>query len=119
MQVVQEVTEELEAKLLEEQTNFVALQTEKAALLREFEEVKRQIEEDADRCATPPLAPKCNGSRSVSLSLLACNQCLTCASAACTEASYPVDVCTRFGADAHPSMRAACSALALGRACER
>jgi hypothetical protein len=48
---VQEVTEELEAKLLEEQTSFAALQREKDDMLREFEEVKRQLEEDADRRA--------------------------------------------------------------------
>lgn len=48
--VVQEITEELEAKLLEEQMNFNKQQQEKEDLIREFEEVKRQLEEDADRC---------------------------------------------------------------------
>lgn len=49
--VVHEITEELEAKLLEEQMHFNQLQEEKEEQIREFEEVKRQLEEDADRCA--------------------------------------------------------------------
>jgi cilia- and flagella-associated protein 57 len=48
--VVQEITEELEAKLMEEQTHFQQLQQQKDEMSREFEEVKQQLEEDADRC---------------------------------------------------------------------
>jgi cilia- and flagella-associated protein 57 len=54
--VVHEITEELEAKLLEEQMNFSQQHEEKEELTREFEAVKRQLEEDADRCTFPLLA---------------------------------------------------------------
>lgn len=49
--MVQEITEELEAKLMEEQMNYTQLQTQRDEMAREFEEVKVQLEEDADRCA--------------------------------------------------------------------
>ena len=49
----QEITEELEAKLLEEQGSYAALAAERDALSREAAELKRQLEEDADRCAAP------------------------------------------------------------------
>ena len=49
LQVVQEITEELEAKLMEEQMNYTQLQTQRDEMAREFEEVKVQLEEDADR----------------------------------------------------------------------
>ena len=49
--MVQEITEELEGKLLDEQAAFGALQREKDSLVRETDEAKRQLEEDADRCA--------------------------------------------------------------------
>lgn len=55
IQVVQEITEELEAKLMEEQMNYTQLQTQRDEMAREFEEVKVQLEEDADRCACFPL----------------------------------------------------------------
>lgn len=50
VQVVQEITEELEAKLMEEQMNYQQLQTQRDEMSREFDEVKVQLEEDADRC---------------------------------------------------------------------
>jgi uncharacterized coiled-coil protein SlyX len=53
LQVVQEITEELEAKLMEEQMNYTQLQTQKDEMVCEFEEVKLQLGEDADRCTSP------------------------------------------------------------------
>jgi Tfp pilus assembly protein PilO len=47
--VIAELTEDYEAKLAEESLKIEQLQQEKAELEREFEEIKRQLEEDADR----------------------------------------------------------------------
>jgi cilia- and flagella-associated protein 57 len=53
--VVQEITEELEAKLLEEQMHSNQEAQAREEKEREFEEVRKQLEEDADRCV-PHLA---------------------------------------------------------------
>ena len=47
--VIAELTEDYEAKLAEESLKIEQLQQEKGELEREFEEIKRQREEDADR----------------------------------------------------------------------
>lgn len=47
--VIAELTEDYEAKLAEESLKIEQLQQEKGELEREFEEIKRQLEEDADR----------------------------------------------------------------------
>ncbi len=47
--VIAELTEDYEAKLAEEALKIEQLQQEKTELEREFEEIKRQLEEDADR----------------------------------------------------------------------
>ena len=47
--VIAELTEDYESKLADEALKMEQLQTEKAELEREFEEIKRQLEEDADR----------------------------------------------------------------------
>lgn len=47
--VIQELTEEYETKLHDEHMNLQGLQQEREELEREFEEIKRQLEEDADR----------------------------------------------------------------------
>ena len=49
--VIQELTEEYEAKLQEEQLTLSRQQQQRDDLEREFEEIKKQLEEDADRCA--------------------------------------------------------------------
>ena len=49
--VIAELTEDYEAKLAEESLKIEQLQQEKGELEREFEEIKRQLEEDADRQA--------------------------------------------------------------------
>jgi cilia- and flagella-associated protein 57 len=48
--VVQEITEELEAKLLEEQMHGSQETQAREEKEREFDEVRKQLEEDADRC---------------------------------------------------------------------
>ena len=47
--MIAELTEDYEAKLAEESLKIEQLQQEKGELEREFEEIKRQLEEDADR----------------------------------------------------------------------
>jgi len=47
--VIAELTEDYEAKLAEESLKIEQLQQEKGVLEREFDEIKRQLEEDADR----------------------------------------------------------------------
>lgn len=48
--VVQEITEELEAKVLEEQMRGSQEAQTREEKEREFEETRKQLEEDADRC---------------------------------------------------------------------
>jgi hypothetical protein len=47
--VIQELTEEYEAKLLDEQMSLSRQQQQREDSEREFEEIKKQLEEDADR----------------------------------------------------------------------
>lgn len=47
--VIAELTEDYESKLAEEALKIESLQQDKTELEREFEEIKRQLEEDADR----------------------------------------------------------------------
>ena len=47
--VIQELTEEYEAKLQEKLNNLERLTQDKNDIIREFDETKRQLEEDADR----------------------------------------------------------------------
>ena len=68
--MIAELTEDYESKLADEALKMEQLQTEKTELEREFEEIKRQLEEDADRCVWGEAAERdgtqtgvCYGSR--------------------------------------------------------